>query len=197
MLPFFAKVELPNISQTQDLGQFISDVYAFAITIVGVLVFVVFLWAGWLYLTAAGNAGNVSKAKTMMTNAIVGAIILLSAYLILYVINPDLVENTFNFKLPAATSGANSADQSAGALKLISLDPTSDVPGADVTALAENVTDDAEVLWDGEAVESGKTGSNQVQFQVPDTAPPGSHRITLRSSGQTSNALTFQVLPAD
>ena len=91
-----AAVGLPSFGKAQDIGVFIGDVYSFSITVVGIVIFVRFIMAGWLYLTAAGNSANVNRAKSVMTNAIAGAVILFSAYLILYVINPDLVCNAFN-----------------------------------------------------------------------------------------------------
>ena len=66
----------------------------------GIAVFIRILWAGFLWLTSAGNASKAGQAKSMITNAVVGAILLFAAYLILYIINPDLVKNTFNFNLP-------------------------------------------------------------------------------------------------
>jgi hypothetical protein len=102
LLPETAQaVSLPDFSKTSDLPAFISSVYSFALTVVGLAVFVRILYAGFLWLTAAGNASQTSKATTMITNAVVGAIILFAAYLILHVINPDLVKNTFNFTIPA------------------------------------------------------------------------------------------------
>ena len=93
-----ALVELPDLSTTQDIGAFVSQIYTFSLTVVGIIVFVRFIYAGFLYLTAAGNTSNTARAKSIMTNAIVGVILLFSAYLILYVINPDLVKSTFNFE---------------------------------------------------------------------------------------------------
>ena len=90
-------VSLPNLDNASDLGSFISQIYDFSLTIVGFLIFVRFIWAGFIYLTAAGNSTKTGEATKIMTNAIIGAIILFSAYLILYVINPDLVCNTFLF----------------------------------------------------------------------------------------------------
>lgn len=92
-----ALVELPDLSTTQDIGAFVSQIYTFSLTVVGIVVFVRFIYAGFLYLTAAGNTSNTARAKSIMTNAIVGVILLFSAYLILYVINPDLVKSSFNF----------------------------------------------------------------------------------------------------
>ena len=62
----------------------------------GIAVFVMFFYSGFLWLTAAGNTSKIGEAITHMTNAVFGAILLLSSYLILYTINPDLVKNTVN-----------------------------------------------------------------------------------------------------
>lgn len=92
-----AAVQLPDFSATQDIGLFISQLYKLSLSVVGIIVFVRFVYAGFLYLTAAGNANNVGRANSIMLNAVLGAVLLFSAYLLLYVINPDLVCNTFNF----------------------------------------------------------------------------------------------------
>ena len=193
MPPFFAKVELPDISKTQDLGQFIGDVYTFAITIVAVLVFVVFLWAGWLYLTAAGNAANVGKAKTMMTNAIVGAIILLSAYLILYVINPDLVENTFNFKLPATGPASGLNYSPSDKLKLIDLAPNAGKAKDLITAIFQSSLTDTKVLWDGAEINAGEINPGEIIFTIPDNAAAGDHKVALKAGDDISNELVFKI----
>lgn len=91
-------VELPKFDQP-DLPAFINSVYIFALSVVGIVVFVRLLYAGFRLLTAAGNASNISDAKEKIKNAIIGIILLFAAYLILYVINPDLVKNTLNFDL--------------------------------------------------------------------------------------------------
>jgi hypothetical protein len=40
-----------------------------------------FAYAGYLYLTAMGNSGQISKAHTVFLDAIIGFIIMLSAWL--------------------------------------------------------------------------------------------------------------------
>jgi len=93
-----AQFILPNFTG-DNIGQFVKDLYIFSISIVGLAVFIQFLRAGFSYFfKAAGNASETANARSMMTNAVIGAILLLSAYLILYVINPDLV-NTNIFDL--------------------------------------------------------------------------------------------------
>ena len=97
-----AQARFPSIGGTdQDLGGFITEIYNFAFAIVGLAVFIQFLIAGFLWLTAAGNSGNISSARDKMQNAIIGAILLAASWLILNVINPDLVSNTFKFGIPA------------------------------------------------------------------------------------------------
>ncbi|MBI2669584.1 MAG: hypothetical protein HYX20_00325 [Candidatus Yanofskybacteria bacterium] len=91
-------VELPTFDQP-DLPAFINSVYSFALMVVGIVVFVRLLYAGFRLLTAAGNASKISDAKEKIKNAIIGTILLFAAYLILYVINPDLVKNTLDFSL--------------------------------------------------------------------------------------------------
>ncbi len=98
-----AAVSLPDFSNATDLPAFISSVYSFALTVVGIAVFIRILYAGFLMLTAAGNSSKFGDAKNKMQNAVIGAILLFSAYLILYIINPDLVKNTFNLTIPGAS----------------------------------------------------------------------------------------------
>lgn len=102
-------VSLPDFSNTKDLPDFISSVYSFSITILGIAVFIRILHAGFLMLTAAGNAAKWNDAKSKMTNAIAGAILLVAAYLILYIINPDLVSNAFRFTIPAPPGNEESS----------------------------------------------------------------------------------------
>jgi len=92
-LPVFAQT--PQIPEPQDFGKLIQDIFGWAMALVGAAVFVNFLWAGFLWFTAAGRAGPIGQAKEKMTKGLIGAIILLASFLILKTINPDLVKQTF------------------------------------------------------------------------------------------------------
>lgn len=89
-------VSAPTQGLPTDPGQLIQQIFTWSLAVLGIAVFVMFFYAGFLYLTAAGNSANVSEAKSRMTNAVFGAILLLSSYLILNTINPNFVKNTFN-----------------------------------------------------------------------------------------------------
>ncbi len=86
----------PTQGLPTDLGQLIQQIFAWSLGILGISVFVMFFYSGFLWLTAAGNTSKIGEAKTHMTNAVFGAILLLSSYLILYTINPDFVKCTIN-----------------------------------------------------------------------------------------------------
>jgi len=59
-----------------------------------------------MYLTSAGNTSKMDVAKKVVTDAVIGLVIVLTAYLVLYVINPDLVKVTLSLK--ALKSGMSS-----------------------------------------------------------------------------------------
>ena len=86
----------PTQGLPTDLGQLISQIFTWSLGILGISVFVMFFYSGFLWLTAAGNTARIGEARNHMTNAVFGAILLLSSYLILYTINPDFVKNTVN-----------------------------------------------------------------------------------------------------
>ncbi len=86
----------PTQGSLTNLGQLIQQIFSWSLGILGIAVFVVFFYSGFLWLTAAGNTARIGEARSHMTNAIFGAILLLSSYLILYTINPDFVKNTVN-----------------------------------------------------------------------------------------------------
>ncbi len=86
---------LPDFTQAKDFGLFIKYTYEFAIGIVGLAVMIQFMRAGFEYMLAAGSIGKTESAKEHMTNAVLGAVLLLSAYLILNTINPAFLDFSF------------------------------------------------------------------------------------------------------
>lgn len=86
-------LSLPTTQSTfQDI---ISSAFNYSIILVGIAVFIMIMWGGFLWLTSAANPSNISRAKGIIFNAILGAVLLVSAYVILYTINPELVGGTF------------------------------------------------------------------------------------------------------
>lgn len=73
------------------LGQYIKGIYNYAIAIAGILAAVVMMGGGLLWLISRGDASQITKAKELILGSIIGFIILTGSYLILTLINPDLV----------------------------------------------------------------------------------------------------------
>jgi hypothetical protein len=72
------------------ISQYIAAIYKYAIGIVGILAGLMIVFAGLIWLTAGGSAERVGTAKKMIGDALVGLVIALTSYLILYAINPSL-----------------------------------------------------------------------------------------------------------
>lgn len=74
------------------IGQYIAGVYAFATGAVVTLAIAMIIFAGIKWQTAGGDTSRISSAKTTMSNAVIGLILAFGTYLILYTLNPALVE---------------------------------------------------------------------------------------------------------
>ena len=72
------------------LPQYIKYLFNFGIGIGGILVFVMFVYAGILWTTSAGNPTAISKAKSKMFGAIAGLALLFLSYIIIVTLNPEL-----------------------------------------------------------------------------------------------------------
>lgn len=114
-VPFFAFAQLPNLptgpspDQLDSIPAVISYIYNFAFWIVGIAVFFSVLRGGFIiFFGAAGSASKVAEGKKIITNAIIGLVLLVASWLILNVINPDLVKNTFDFGSSLQSIGNNS-----------------------------------------------------------------------------------------
>lgn len=81
------KVEATTIP----LADYVKYIFYFAIAISGLLAFGALIYGGVRYLTSAGNPAAVADAKDQIFAGILGLIILLSSYLVLNTINPQLV----------------------------------------------------------------------------------------------------------
>ncbi len=75
------------------LSDYLEWLYVFAISITGIAAVVTIAIGGVQYIISYGNPGKMTSAKDNITNALLGLLLAVSAWLILYTINPDLVKN--------------------------------------------------------------------------------------------------------
>jgi len=67
---------------SQDLPSLVGSIINIALGLLGVLLVVLVVYAGFLWMTAAGSKEQVTKAKEILTRAIIGIIIVVAAYAI-------------------------------------------------------------------------------------------------------------------
>ncbi len=96
MMPLFAQAQ----DYTDQLGDAATEVYGsedadegdftlivanlinVVLSILGIILLVIIVYAGALWMTAGGNSDQVGKAKSWLINAVIGLIITLAAYAI-------------------------------------------------------------------------------------------------------------------
>lgn len=81
------------------LPEYVKYIFNYAIIAAGLVALGALIWAGILYLTSTGDPSKVKEARERIFSAVVGLVILLSSYLILVTVNPELVI----FDLPLLT----------------------------------------------------------------------------------------------
>lgn len=91
--------DLPFLTSDWALGTSPSEVFdslfMLAVTIGAMLAVVMFMWGGLQLITAADNPSKVNMGKKRMQNAVLGLLMLLSTYLILTTINPQITSLRF------------------------------------------------------------------------------------------------------
>ena len=105
--PYTNQEKIPGAPPTQDFVQYLKDVINFGFAVIGILALFMLIIGAYQYLMAAGNIGKVDSAKETIGSALLGLILGLCAYIILYKINPDLV----NMRAITQISGGGIAGQ--------------------------------------------------------------------------------------
>jgi len=71
-----------GIPGTGNLPELIGNIIKFFLSFLGILAVILILYAGFLWMTAGGDTGKVDKAKAYIKNAVIGIIIIMSAYIL-------------------------------------------------------------------------------------------------------------------
>jgi len=108
------KIEIPGVKELADkypircntIGEtenceipwiaiYIYAIYNYMLAIGGVLAVVTIMIGGVIWLVSAGNASRIATAKSWITGSLTGLLILLTSYVLLYQINPNLVDTVY------------------------------------------------------------------------------------------------------
>jgi hypothetical protein len=87
---------IPGFEGIADFPSYALAISKFAIWTVGIVALFMIIFGGFMYITSAGNTSRLEVAKRVIFDAIYGLIVVLGAWLLLYVINPDLVKVTLS-----------------------------------------------------------------------------------------------------
>lgn len=88
-IPFPSAVE--EVAAGEGIAGYVNRLYIYALGLVGLTALGAMIFGGVLYITSAGNPSLQTDAKKRIYSALIGLGILLTSYMILYTINPDLV----------------------------------------------------------------------------------------------------------
>lgn len=100
---------IPGFGRPGSFPAYLMAVYKFGLWAIGICALLMITIGGYMYLASAGNKASAETAKKVITDAIAGIILALVSWLLLYLINPDLVKLTFPGTInQAATTPATS-----------------------------------------------------------------------------------------
>lgn len=80
----------------------IAKIISVVLSILGILFIALMIYGGYLWMTAMGKEQQVTKAKDLITRAIVGLIIIVGAYAVSYFVTKMLVSPNMNQQETAA-----------------------------------------------------------------------------------------------
>lgn len=94
-----------GVATIQGLRCLVGNILSVAVTLIGFAGFVMIIVGAFRYLVSGGNSKDTEKAKNTLTFAVIGLIVALSAYVILFLISEFTgVETIMNFSIPEATT---------------------------------------------------------------------------------------------
>lgn len=102
----FNKLFNPKAGSLPSIGTFVSNAFRIALSLGAILAVMRIAWAGYQYMTSDAW-GEKSHAKEILGDVVIGLLLLMSIWLILNQINPDLLElKLIPPATPAPTGGA-------------------------------------------------------------------------------------------
>lgn len=104
--------EIPGFGKPTSYEEYILAVYNFGLWTIGVSAVLMISIGAFMYITSAGNSNTIGKAKGIISDAIAGVILAMVSYLLIYTINPNLLQ----IKLPDMLTGGISGGSGSATL---------------------------------------------------------------------------------
>jgi hypothetical protein len=112
--------KIPGASgQTACFPDYLKQIIGFGFAVIGILAMFMICIGAYQYLMAAGNIGKLENAKETIASALLGLVLGLTAWIILYKINPDLVSMSLDCSgsstgSPGGGSGSSGSGSGSG-----------------------------------------------------------------------------------
>jgi len=108
--PAFAQVTISGFSDDNipflDLGKLLSNILALIFFFAALLAFIFILIGGLQWITAGGDKASAQSARDRITAAVVGLLIVVSAFAITVILNAVLGINLFEYEFPGTNQTA-------------------------------------------------------------------------------------------
>lgn len=102
-----------GLSNSQDIRIIIAKIIRVIIGFLGVIALGLIMYAGWLWMTSEGNEEKIEQAKKLLTNAVIGLIIILASFAIASFILNSLLGAQSNVSVSTAGTGGGGGGISA------------------------------------------------------------------------------------
>jgi hypothetical protein len=159
---------LPSFAQqAQSPADFVKSLYDYALGVVAAAAVIMIVYGGVKYVASGGSVAAKSDAMDIIKNAIFGIVLLFGGYIILYTINPELVnlKNPTVPNSPTLLSNSGSSSDARTGDCVITATPSSG-PSPLVVTFSSDVDAAASFSWtfgDGSAGSSDRSPSHTFQ----------------------------------
>lgn len=92
-----------DTASSTEITGYVSRVISVILSVLGIIFLAFTIYAGILWMTAAGNEEKVAKAKELIIESIIGVIIVIAAYAISYFVLSATTKSSIKTNAPAAT----------------------------------------------------------------------------------------------
>ena len=127
-VPITLGVSVGGVSEVSGLPEYINTVYRYLVSIILVVAIVMCVYGGFLYLVGSAGISSAQRGKQIIKDALVGMVIVLSAYAILQTIN----------------SGTTVLKLDPGKIECVAIEPEARNPDADEGGNIRNCVADAD-----------------------------------------------------
>lgn len=129
----------------------VADIYKLSLGLGAIIALLMIVLSGYRYMTASGNASQVESAKEAFTAAFIGLIIIFVAYILLYLINPDLVKfrslPDLPYSLPLSSTPTNPGGGGSAAPQITDTGLLPEYNVGDLVTILLSVNPSANYTW--------------------------------------------------